>query len=783
MNADFTKFFTALTGHPPYPYQVRLATSPWPDLLNVPTGLGKTAAVVASWLWKIRSADPTTPRRIVYCLPMRVLVEQTMACIERWLDRAAPWFKDKLPSTPRAHLLMGGDTDESWIRYPEKPAILIGTQDMLISRALLRGYGQSRYQWPWSFGLLHNDAQWVFDEVQLMDSALATSAQLEGFRRQFGTVMPCRSLWMSATMGRDWLATIDFRQDSERLTTGMLADDDRVHAEARRRLEAKKPLKKSSLMVGDKDYAKKLAIEIQSQHQPETLTLVIVNSVRRAIELHEQLKKTRPVYDLQLLHSRFRGYERSAMRLRLESPLPKTGRIIVSTQVVEAGVDLDARLLFTELAPWPSLIQRFGRCNRSGTISDAAVHWIDIDIKGAPPYELSELSLGRERLEKQQEVGPSALINHSLTIEHTVVLRRRDFLEMFDTTPDLTGYDVDISHYIRDVEDHDVRVFWRAFDGTAPSETEAQPSPSELCPVPCGDAREWIEKKNRPAWKWDALEGTWVRVAARQIYPGINLLLSSGDGGYDPAVGWALNKTAPVEQVPEAIMMPSEAMSSDVRSEGTWTTLTEHTNRVLAELAIILSPLRVPDALREDLTTAGQFHDLGKAHPVFQATMLGNPPANDVQQIWAKTVHRNARHARRGFRHELVSALVLLQHQYSDLVAYLAGAHHGRVRVSVRSLPNESSPRPSELDGKERRFALGVWEGDRVPTVSCAGGTAIPETVIDLSCIELGDGPSGASWTARILALLHQPDLGPFRLAYLEALLRAADARGSEVKA
>ncbi len=54
---------------------------------------------------------------------------------------------------------------------------------MLLSRALMRGYAMSRFRWPVDLALQHNDAQWVFDEVQLMGSGLATSTQLESFRR------------------------------------------------------------------------------------------------------------------------------------------------------------------------------------------------------------------------------------------------------------------------------------------------------------------------------------------------------------------------------------------------------------------------------------------------------------------------------------------------------------------------------------------------------------------------------------------------------------------------
>jgi CRISPR-associated endonuclease/helicase Cas3 len=82
---------------------------------------------------------------------------------------------------------MGGAEDlKTWSEYPDEDMILIGTQDMLLSRALMRGYGMSRYQWPVHFAWLHNDALWMFDEVQLMGPGLKTSAQLEAFRGKIG---------------------------------------------------------------------------------------------------------------------------------------------------------------------------------------------------------------------------------------------------------------------------------------------------------------------------------------------------------------------------------------------------------------------------------------------------------------------------------------------------------------------------------------------------------------------------------------------------------------------
>jgi len=80
---SFADFFQAATGNLPYDYQSRLAggdsgTECNSRLINIPTGLGKTAGVVLAWLWnRVQQRDPTWPRRLVYCLPMRTLVEQT----------------------------------------------------------------------------------------------------------------------------------------------------------------------------------------------------------------------------------------------------------------------------------------------------------------------------------------------------------------------------------------------------------------------------------------------------------------------------------------------------------------------------------------------------------------------------------------------------------------------------------------------------------------------------------------------------------------------------------
>jgi CRISPR-associated endonuclease/helicase Cas3 len=103
---------------------------------------------------------------------MRTLVEQTRDNVNRWLMRLG------LTDSTKVHVLMGGEDASDWDTNPEHDAVIIGRQDMLLSRAMNRGFGMSRYRWPVHFGLLNNDCLWVLDETQLMGVGLTSSAQL-----------------------------------------------------------------------------------------------------------------------------------------------------------------------------------------------------------------------------------------------------------------------------------------------------------------------------------------------------------------------------------------------------------------------------------------------------------------------------------------------------------------------------------------------------------------------------------------------------------------------------
>ena len=110
----------------------------------------------------IPTVRAATPHWLVVVLPQRTLVEQTV-------DSACAWVK-ALGAAVGVHVLMGGEDsrDHEWKMHPDTERIFVGTQDMVLSRLLMRGFAEFRSAWPMSFGLLHAGVQFVFDEVQLI---------------------------------------------------------------------------------------------------------------------------------------------------------------------------------------------------------------------------------------------------------------------------------------------------------------------------------------------------------------------------------------------------------------------------------------------------------------------------------------------------------------------------------------------------------------------------------------------------------------------------------------
>jgi CRISPR-associated endonuclease/helicase Cas3 len=771
----YEHFFKKLTSHAvPHRWQRDLASQDACNnlMIRIPTGFGKTLGVLGAWLWhRVHKQDDHWPRRLVWCLPMRVLVEQTENEVKNALESIGLlWRGGDHTGKVGVHLLMGGMDSGEWHLYPEECTILIGTQDMLLSRAMNRGYAAARGRWPMEFGLLNQDCLWVMDEVQLMEVGLATSAQLQAFRyddaAKSRSVRPCFTWWMSATLQPDWLKkSPDALEMANALPESKILPFDRTghlwdDVSKTCHVEPIKGENELARLVGEAHLA-----EGRGANGP---TLVVVNTVKLAVAVYQVLSKDKALKgtDIRLIHSRFRPADRAPWRkafLNRSACGPGTDRIIVATQVIEAGVDLSAGLLITELAPWASLVQRFGRCARWGglakviiadhaagkalealakakaaqekakggkkkPIDESAI--IDTaERKVALPYMLEEIRAAREALHLLTEVSPLSLegfedqhpglLSRLYPFEPSHLLLRHELDELFDTSPDLSGADIDISRFIRSGDERDLHVFWANVPEKSIPSPDLRPVRDALCAVPFLAARDWLCKdKSRKlkdakrAWVWDYLDGLWRRVQRKDLYPGQTVLVAADCGGYDTNKGWSkddMDPVPPVDSTPLPFGERADAAQDDESLSALfeWQTIAIH-GREAARLAREIA-MAVASVHADLLGLAGRWHDAGKAHEAFQNSVVGQqrPGLREIakapKDAWlpVSKLYPMAHNKRRaGFRHELASVLSLfgvLQRYAPDHPALLgpwrnllekAGFKPDSVQAPSQSKPN-----------------------------------------------------------------------------------------------
>lgn len=786
----FAEFFEIATGHPPYAWQ-RRAASVIPDAITVPTGCGKSEGVVLPWLWRLATGQDGTPRRLALVLPRRVLCTDLEARAHVILERLG------LGDYIDIHVLMGGGrfdrtAHQNWRMNPHRPSLVIGTIDAILSTLLHRGYFATRSAATMDFALLGNDTHIVLDEGHLSDQAVATLRQLNAFQLEDGSFGTIGLTVMSATLDIERLDTVDNPVDSN-ITIG-LEEGDRFSS-LRARLEAARIVRE---VAASKPV--EVAMHVLDRHQPGTLSLVICNTVDDARATYKAVARAKPEDDLLLVHSRFRASERAEQQERLER-LRCDGGIVVSTSSLEAGVDLDARVLVTEASPIASFSQRVGRCNRAGLLSahEAEVWWLAPLTPSKSPYDPNEVNalVGKLREHEGETITADVLagLRASLPTPDLVrrVLRRRDFAQLFDTTPDLAGDDVDIRPFISVDDDIDLAVAWVADDELSRDALAARPRKppvmAALCPVPLSAARRLIARPGVRAAAFRNEYDQW-RLVSKQadLRPRDVLLVAASSGGYDKVTGFDpiskgfVEPLAPVDLTPDADGTEAEAGAASEQDK--WVTLEQHlidTENQAVHLLDALGFVNDPD-LESSVRVAALAHDLGKAHPVWQQILpLDEQPTPDGGP-WAKAP-RDSQAApmgvgvRRGLRHEVITALALLTDdgrralvshgvspKWHPLVAYLAAAHHGKLRAAVWD------PR---RDGHSGDAIYGLTPADSSPALRVAGFD-LPEKPLELDILQTSGGEGWASMVDNLI-----DEFGPFRLAMLETLVRVADWRAS----
>ena len=391
---DFGECFESLTGHLPFGWQRRLfeewlSAGKLPRAVDIPTGLGKTA-VMALWLLA-QAAGANLPRRLVYVVDRRAVVDQATRFAEQLRGNmpselaAKLGLKDGADALALSTLRGGFAGNRDWLEDPVKPAIIVGTIDMIGSRLLFEGYGVSSGMRPYHAGFLGVDTLVLLDEAHLcppFEALLRTIADRRdgklGARAGDGpTAPPFHLISLSAT-GRD---TGGMPPDS----LFALEDQDREEPVVRQRLTARKRLNVTELadaraLVGSMTVR---AIELGGGDTPSRV-VVYCDSRRQAVEakglIDREFKRRQRAGELEdgwvseLLVGERRVHERTALESWLERngflggsrALSQTPAFLVATSAGEVGVDLDADHMVCDLVAWERIVQRLGRVNRRG---------------------------------------------------------------------------------------------------------------------------------------------------------------------------------------------------------------------------------------------------------------------------------------------------------------------------------------------------------------------------------------------------------------------------------
>jgi CRISPR-associated endonuclease/helicase Cas3 len=457
--SDFPEFFAAVNdGHGPFAWQVRLVhrlleAGRWPSVIDAPTGAGKSsvidihvfanAAVQAAA--EVGKRTARLPRRLIVTVNRRALVDGHAERAERLAQQLQSPDRDPLVGAVAALLcsmrvdgdpdaavplatarIRGGEKpDREWLDAPTACQVIAGTPDMIGSRLLFRGYGSSRYAWPREAGLLAFDSAIVIDEAHLNRQLVRTSRRIGEFVSSSAKAIGAPSVQTCAMTAT--------QSDSQGEVIGVWAEDLTGHASdsiLSDRLTRPKPLTliPTPAWPGNPRSPEPLATVISDRVlaaaslHPGTVGCV-VNTVEMAMAVSKLLQKSITPERVVSLVGRMRPFELHALRSRHPSLFTLKGDasvdVVVATQTVEVGIDMDFSALVTELAPGSAIAQRAGRVNRAGTRKEGPIFVIvpenGVDDKSrSGPYSATELddSLRWLRLRESDPRGLSAWAIH-----------------------------------------------------------------------------------------------------------------------------------------------------------------------------------------------------------------------------------------------------------------------------------------------------------------------------------------------------------------------------------
>ncbi|HMP58470.1 MAG TPA: type I-U CRISPR-associated helicase/endonuclease Cas3 [Gemmatales bacterium] len=377
MNAAFGSTFEHLTGHAPFPWQEKmyehLLAGEWEKVAccNLPTGLGKTS-VIAVWLIALANTQNKLPKRLVYVVNRRTVVDQTTEEVKK--------YREAIETTPELESLrnwLGGRglalstlrgqfaDNREWSADPSRPAVICGTVDMIGSRLLFSGYGVGFRAKPLHAGFLGQDALLVHDEAHLEPAFQTLIEAIRDEQDRCKDFKPLRVMELTAT-------------SRGKVTPFGLSDEDHKNTVVKERVAARKKLH-LELTQDAKKLADQLAAKALELANRNRAVLVFARTVDDVLKIAGKLPKDRVV----TLTGTMRGKERDELteQALFKRFLPggqsdEATTYLVCTAAGEVGVNISADHLVCDLSTLDSMAQRFGRVNRFGLRNDSEIYVI-----------------------------------------------------------------------------------------------------------------------------------------------------------------------------------------------------------------------------------------------------------------------------------------------------------------------------------------------------------------------------------------------------------------------
>ena len=414
---EFGEFYRAVNGRDPFPWQSRLAhhvaeTEHWPTEVGVPTGLGKTACLdIAVW-WLASQADRspaarTAPTRIWWLVNRRLLVDATTERAEAISEAlsdprtcgldgaeadAVVTVADRLrslsadaPARPLEVIRLRGGVPSRSPTDPSQPAILLSTLPMYGSRLLFRGYGSTRSMRPIDAAMAGTDSLVILDEAHLAPHLMRLLPALS-------ECTPGALPILADPRSRPMMVALTATGDAPGAERFDLDAADEAHPIVRQRLDASKPVE---LRVDSGDAGQRLAEATRSliAGAPAPAGCVVFANTPATARATFRCLRTaiaEETAEVLLLTGRVREREAERTRRLILDPVHgmastrdrEVGRqrhlIVIATQTLEVGADIDAEFLVTEACGVRALTQRLGRLNRLGRYPHASAVYVHL---------------------------------------------------------------------------------------------------------------------------------------------------------------------------------------------------------------------------------------------------------------------------------------------------------------------------------------------------------------------------------------------------------------------